>query len=114
MMERFRIPFLATVVFSVFTGSLLAQETGTIRGLAKDATGAILPGVMVTLTGKATQRIQTAITSEAGGYTFPAVPPGQYSLTFELSGFKKLIRDNITLNVREIASVDVSLEIGTV
>src|SRR6516225_3062832 len=114
MMKRFRIPFMATVVFLMLAGSLLAQETGTIRGLAKDPSGAILPGVMVTLTDKATQRIQTTITSEVGGYIFPAVPPGQYSLGFELAGFKRLIRDNITLNVREIASIDVNLEVGTV
>jgi hypothetical protein len=114
MMKRFRIPFMVTAVFLVLAGSLLAQETGTIRGQAKDPSGAILPGVTVTLTGKATQRIQTTITSEVGGYTFPAVPPGQYSLGFELAGFKRLVRDNITLNVREIASIDVSLEVGTV
>src|SRR5262245_52637888 len=114
MMKRLRIPFLVPVVFSMLTGSLLAQETGAIRGRAKDPSGAILPGVMVTLTDKATQRIQTTITSEVGGYTFPAVPPGQYALAFELAGFKKLIRDNITLNVREIVSIDVSLEVGTV
>src|SRR5262244_2842535 len=115
MMEDLRKPirnFLWIVaLFALWTSSLMAQSNGTIRGAVKDPSGAILPGVQVTLTDKATQRTQQTITSEVGSYTFAAVPPGQYSLTFELPGFKKLLRENITLNVRDIATVDVSLEV---
>jgi len=114
MMKGIRISCLLTVLFLLFAGSLMAQETGTVRGVVKDPTGAILPGVSVTLTDKATQRTQTTITSEVGSYVFPAIQPGQYSVSFELPGFKKLIRENITLNVREIATVDANLEVGAV
>ncbi len=98
----------------LMSGSLMAQSNGTIRGTVKDPTGAILPGVAVTLTDKATQRVQTTITAEVGSYVFPAVPPGQYSLAFELPGFKKLLHENITLNVTDVLTVDASLEIGEV
>ena len=93
---------------------MTAQSNSSIRGVVKDSSGAILPGVNVTLTAKATQRVQSTITSEVGGYVFAVVPPGEYSLAFELPGFKKLIRENITLNVAEIATVDVSMQLGAV
>src|ERR1043165_5236564 len=85
MFERNRILFVFAS-FLLFTGSLFAQSNGTIKGVVKDPSGAILPGVQVTLTDKATQRVQPAITSEVGGYGFSAVPPGQYSWPFELPG----------------------------
>jgi hypothetical protein len=98
----------------LMSAPLMAQSNATINGIVRDPTGAILPGVSVTLTDKATQQIQTTVTSEIGSYVFPAVPPGQYALAFELPGFKKLLRENITANVRDIVKVDASLQIGTV
>src|SRR5579862_3312329 len=100
------------LLFVSMSGSLWAQSNGVINGVVKDPTGAILPGVSVTLTDKATDRVQTTITSEVGRYIFAAVPPGQYTLAFELPGFKKLVRENVTLNVRDISNIDVSLEVG--
>src|SRR6185436_937267 len=114
MSERTRFFFSFVVVVVLFTGSLFGQSNGTLKGVVKDASGAILPGVEVTLTDKATQRVQPTITSEIGAYVFPAVPPGQYSLAFELPGFKKLVRENITINVRDVATIDVNMEIGAV
>jgi hypothetical protein len=90
----------------------VAQSNGTIKGAVKDTSGAILPGASVTLTNKATQRTQSMVTTEAGTYVFPALPPSQYGLAFDMPGFRKTIRDGVTLNVTETVVVDVSLEVG--
>ena len=103
-----------SVAFVLLSGSLLAQSNGSVKGVVKDSTGAILPGASVTLTDKATQRVQNALTSEVGSYVFAAVPPGNYTLGFEMPGFKKLVRENVTVNVRETVSIDVNMEIGAV
>jgi hypothetical protein len=114
MVKRIEVLFSALLVWLLLAPLAMTQSNGTIRGVVKDPSAAILPGVGVTLTNIATQRVQTSVTTEVGAFVFSAVPPGQYSLAFELPGFKKLIRDNITLNVTEVATVDAVMEVGTV
>src|SRR6187397_1442451 len=67
-----------------------ASSTGTIQGRVADSSGAVLPGVTVTATSPSALGAQTTVTSETGNYRFPAVPPGNYELTFELAGFNTL------------------------
>ena len=64
-----------------------ASSTGTIQGRVVDAQGAVLPGVTVTATSPSMLGAQTAVTSETGNYRFPAIPPGTYTVTYELAGF---------------------------
>jgi hypothetical protein len=63
-----------------------ASSTGTIQGRVTDAQGAVLPGVTVTATSPALLGQQSAVSSETGNYRFPAVPPGTYTLSYELAG----------------------------
>src|SRR5262245_23272983 len=105
----------AMIVLILFASvSLFAQSNGTVKGLVKDTTGAILPGATVTLTNKATQRVQTTLSTETGSYVFPALPPGDYSVAVEMTSFKKVTRDNVTVNVTEVVTIDFVLEIGAV
>jgi hypothetical protein len=70
-----------------------AQELrGRITGVVTDNTGAVLPGVAVTAAGPALIQAQTTVTGGDGTYRYPALPPGLYTLTFELSGFQTLKR----------------------
>ena len=64
-----------------------ASSTGTIQGRVVDAQGAVLPGATITATSPAMLGAQTTASSETGNYRFPAVPPGTYTLTYELTGF---------------------------
>ena len=64
-----------------------ASSTGTIQGKVSDSSGAVLPGVTVTAASPSMIGTQVQVTNENGSYRFPAVPPGNYSLTFELTGF---------------------------
>ncbi|HEX7283001.1 MAG TPA: carboxypeptidase-like regulatory domain-containing protein, partial [Vicinamibacterales bacterium] len=90
-----------------------ASSTGTIQGRVVDAQGAVLPGVTVTATSPSALGAQTAVTSETGNYRFPAVPPGDYELTFELAGFNTLKRSGISITLGFTANVNVELALAT-
>jgi len=64
-----------------------ASSTGVIQGRVTDAQGAVLPGVTVLAASASMLGQQTAVSSDNGNFRFPAVPPGSYSLIFELAGF---------------------------
>src|SRR2546428_8854934 len=78
-------------------GSLFAQgvQTGTIRGLVKDQQDLAVPGVTVTVTSPALQGPRSTVTDKEGLYTLRALPPGQYQVKFELSGFATATRSAV-------------------
>jgi hypothetical protein len=90
-----------------------ASSTGSISGEVKDAQGGMLPGVTVTATSPAQIGSLTAISNEAGIYRFPAVPPGEYRIAFELAGFQSNVRDGIRITLGFNAQVNVTLNVAT-
>ena len=86
---------------------------GRIQGVITDSTGAVAPGVTVTLKNTGTGVDATRATNEQGRYVFDYVDPGTYSLSTEISGFKKFVQRNILVQQRGDVTVDVKLEIGT-
>ena len=90
-----------------------ASSTGSISGEVKDAQGGVLPGVTVTATSPAQIGALSAVTNEAGIYRFPAVPPGEYSLMYELAGFGAVKRDGVRITLGFNAQVNVSLAVAS-
>jgi hypothetical protein len=90
-----------------------ASSTGTIQGRVVDAQGAVLPGVSVTATSPALLGAQTSVTSENGNYRFPAVPPGTYTLTYELTGFNSVKREGVQIALGFTANINVELALAT-
>jgi len=106
------------VLFLVFSlvSSLSAQQrlTGTISGKITDTEGNSLPGVTVIVKGPALQGRMTFVTTEAGTFRFPSLPPGSdYSLTLEMPGFKTLIRKGLAVHVGKATSVSLVMEMST-
>ena len=62
-------------------------QTGTIRGMVKDQQELAVPGVTVTVTSPALQGPRSVVTDAQGGYVFRDLPPGDYEVKFELTGF---------------------------
>jgi Carboxypeptidase regulatory-like domain len=93
--------------------TVLAQNTnsGDIRGTVTDATGAIIPGVTVTLLNTNTGVTKELTTNSAGLYDAVSILPGQYTITFFKDGFQKVVRSGIALEVGAI-SVDAQLGVG--
>src|SRR5918999_781 len=90
-----------------------ASSTGSISGEVQDTQGGVLPGVTVTATSPAQIGELTAVTNEAGIYRFPAVPPGEYRVSFELAGFQTTVREGIRVTLGFNAQVNVSLGVAT-
>src|SRR5215831_1326195 len=102
------------LAFASGAASASAQITpGRLTGLVTDAQGAILPGVTVSATSPALIGVQTTVTQPDGKFLFPALPSGSYKLTFELSGFQKLTRENIQVAIGQTLSVDAQLPIAS-
>jgi hypothetical protein len=90
-----------------------AQESrGTIQGSVKDPQGGFVANATVTVTNTDTNTIVRLKTNSSGLYSAPLLPPGSYVVTGEATGFKKEIRNGITLMSAEVRNVDMTLQIG--
>lgn len=92
-----------------------AQQTGILAGLVRDAQGAVLPGVTITVSGEALiGGARTVVSGEAGAYQVATLPPGTYVVTYDLAGFSPVRREGIVVQVARTTRVDVDLSVGTV
>src|SRR5262249_3929712 len=105
---------LTIAALLAITPSLLAQSAGTgaLTGTVRDASGAIVPGVTVTLTSADTNQTRSAITTEDGSYRFSLLPPGNYGVKFTIPGFKTSEVSSVTVRVTETLVLDKALEVG--
>jgi len=108
------LALLAVFLLAVGTHPAAAQATGSIYGKVADASGAAMPGVTVTLTGSVLLAPQVAVTSETGTFQFPRLAIGLYSVKFELTGFKSVVKQGIRVEIGLNAQVNQAMEISTV
>lgn len=110
-----RSAFLGLLVVLTLAVPASAQvQTGEIFGRVADGSGAILPGVAVTVSGPSLIRPQTVVTSETGSYRIPSLPIGTYTVTFELTGFKRLVREGVELQAGFNAEISPRMELSAV
>ena len=108
------------LLFFVFALVCLAAQAhaqgtgGSFTGAVTDATGAVIQAAAVTATSVDSGRTWRTATNEAGVYNLTAVPPGAYRLTLEAAGFKRLETNVLTLEVNQVARLDLRLELGAV
>ena len=112
MTRGVRGALLAAGIFALTAGAAEAQAIGSIFGKVTDPSGATLPGVTVTVTGPTLQAPLVTTTQESGAYQFPSVPIGTYTVSFELSSFKKASRSGVQVTTGFNAQIDQKLEIG--
>jgi Carboxypeptidase regulatory-like domain/TonB dependent receptor len=109
-------PLAARAAIIVLTAILLpsvgiAQMTrGSIAGTARDASGAIVPGATMTVINVATNAVQTVVTDAEGFYRVPALEPGRYTVTTELSGFRKVEQRDVIVRAALETPLDVRLD----
>jgi hypothetical protein len=98
----------------LFASGALAQTTGsaTLRGAVKDANGAVLANATVTLVNEATKIERKTSTNQEGIYVFSSVPPGNYTVTVENSGFKKGEQTGLVLSPSDLRALDFTMQIG--
>src|SRR4029453_11105937 len=107
--------FLVPAFISVIASSAAAQgnPTGAISGRVVDPGGLAVPGALVTAASPGLQGTRAATTSANGDYIIPFLPPGDYTVTFQLQGFQTLKRTT-TLTMAETLPLDVGLTLPTV
>jgi hypothetical protein len=107
---------LVTTALLLFVGTstAVAQQTGEIFGRAADTSGAVLPGVTVTVSGPALIQPRVSVTSETGTYRVPELPVGTYTVTFELAGFRTLALQDIRVTIGFRAQVNGNMDLSTV
>jgi hypothetical protein len=94
---------------------LFAQtDQATVRGTAKDRSGALVPNATIELTNVATNISRKATTNDHGDYEIPYVTRGTYRLTASAAGFKAFVAEDLILTVVEIRRVDIAFEVGDV
>jgi hypothetical protein len=105
---------LAVIVALGAIPSIAAAQavTGTLLGNVTDSSGGAVPGVTVTATEAGTSVSRSTVTNEAGRYIFSSLVNGRYTVTAELQGFKKVIHQNIKVDVNTTIRVDMVLEVG--
>src|ERR1700731_1333907 len=110
--------FVALVLLALplTTRPVQAQTAGgTIGGVVKDTSGAVLPGVTVEASSPALiEKVRTAITDGEGVYKIVNLQPGPYVVTFTLPGFSTVRREGIDLAVGVTATVNAEMRVGTI
>jgi hypothetical protein len=103
------------LVCLLFTVRAQAQvQTGSIAGVVSDTSGAVLPGVVVTITGdRLIEGTQSFTTDATGAYRFDRLPPGDYRVKFELQGFKTVEQAEVRINAAFVATINARLEVGS-
>ena len=92
-----------------------AQELGTVAGVVKDSSGAVLPGVTVEAASPALiEKVRSVVTDGSGQYRIIGLPPGTYSVTFSLTGFSNVRREGLEVAIGVTAQVNVDMKVGAV
>ena len=101
------------LALGVVPGIAGAQDfRGGIAGRVVDESGGVLPGVTVTVTNKNTNVASETVTNDAGTFSLLYLTPGAYTVTAELQGFKKVMRDNVEVRLGDRLEIDFKMEVG--
>jgi hypothetical protein len=108
---------LRNVIFSCLlcTAACFAQSTnGTVRGTVTDPSGALVAKAPVTLRNADTGLVLTTVTTDAGIYSIPGVPPGRYSVVVEAPKLRKYVREGVTVQTDNTTSLNIQMSVGSV
>jgi hypothetical protein len=102
-------------VTMLLTATLAWAQAGTagVAGTVKDSQGAVVPGATVTATNQSLGTTRTTTSNAEGAYSIPGLPPGDYTLKVELTGFRTFVHEQVTLRVDTITTVDAVMSLGS-
>jgi outer membrane receptor protein involved in Fe transport len=114
-MRKFAHGALLFIAIALIARTGYAQSSrGTVVGTVRDASGAVLPGVSVTVTNTGTNISRSAVTNESGDYVFAELNIGTYSVSGELPGFKTAVLSRLQLDVDQRLRADLLMQVGEV
>src|SRR5436189_4974552 len=109
---RLVVAILVLIALGTNWRAFAQTATATIVGVVKDTTGALIPGVSITVKHTETGQTRTVISSETGDYNVPLLPVGEYELATAMPSFKQQVRSGINLVVGQQAVINLTLEVG--
>jgi hypothetical protein len=102
-------------IFLFAPAAVLAQGgRGSVSGLVSDPSGAVVPTAKVTILNHATAITESTITTAAGLYSFVSLSPGLYQVTATASGFETVVKENVTVSVDQVSTVNFAMRLGKV
>jgi hypothetical protein len=105
---------LGALIAAGLASAAAAQFRASIQGTVTDASGAVVAGATVTVTNQETSKSQQVTTSDEGFYRVTGLAPGRYTVSAEVSGFKKQVLQDIVVNAEQTEGVNMTLEAGQV
>jgi hypothetical protein len=93
---------------------LMADVTGSILGIVKDSSGAVIPNVKIAATNQETNLTQSTVSDLGGQYRLLALPVGKYRLEATADGFQRFAVTDIVLEVNQQRTIDITLQVGNV
>src|SRR6266404_6611926 len=109
-----RYKLLLTALLSLFAVSAYAQFKASIQGTVMDSNGGAIANAKVTATNVATGATRETVASAEGFYRIGGLPPGLYTVTVEVAGFKKSTSNDVAVEAETPRGLDVTLEVGAV
>ncbi len=103
---------LIVLSFLSFSLPILCQTFGQITGEVTDSSGAFIAGATVTIINVNTNATRSAVSTAAGIYAFPSLPPGTYNIKVEKQGFKTTTTNNVAVQVQQTVRLDVAMAVG--
>src|SRR5262245_22344920 len=97
--QEMRTAVLAACLCLFTTVAAAQEQRGSIEGVIKDSSGAVLPGVTVEARSPALVGVQSAVTDVQGVYRFPALAPGKYTIDAKLTGFRSARAENVAVEL---------------
>jgi hypothetical protein len=114
MRRAFALALLFVVGFaSLSYAQAVTSGTGAINGRVMDTSGAVMPGVTITITSPSQMGVRTEVTDADGSYRFSAVTPGDYVVLFELPGFSTVRNEGIRVSLGFTATVNAELKVAS-
>ncbi|RPJ58879.1 MAG: TonB-dependent receptor [Acidobacteria bacterium] len=111
---KLRFALLCVTVLMASMVLVFPQSEGTISGVVKDPTGAVIPGAEVVLTNVATGVKRTVVSDDAGFYNATAIDVGNYTVSVTMPGFKTATSDAVKVDIRANRVVNITLQVGDV
>ncbi len=106
-------PAKLLILSSVLALAAWAQsDRGTITGTVADPAGAVVANAAIQARNVDTGALYEGASSSTGNYTIAQLPPGNYELSTAVAGFKKYVRQNLTIQVAQVLRIDIPLEVG--
>ena len=110
--SRFHYLFVLVLAFVPTTLFAQGSDRGTLVGTVTDPSGAVVPGVKITVDNADTGASRSVDSGAVGYYSFPNLPVGDYAVKAEAEGFKQAVVENIRMEVGATFRADISLEVG--